>query len=104
MYRRNHSRFLDIRMRHRDVLQRDRTDPFASGLDDVLRPVGDFHEAVWIDRGDVASGEPAVRVQGAAWLVTEIRTRDPGPAHQEVPECGAIPRQLVTVAVNNLHI
>ena len=46
----------------RDVLQRDRADPFAAGLDHVLRAVGDLHEAVGIDGRDVAGGEPAVGV------------------------------------------
>jgi hypothetical protein len=48
------------RVRHRDVLQVDGADPLAAGLDHVLAAVGDLHEAVGVDGGDVAGGEPAV--------------------------------------------
>ena len=51
-----------------DVLQIDRRDPFAAGLDHVLRAVGDLHVAVGVDRGDVAGGEPAVGVERRARL------------------------------------
>jgi hypothetical protein len=56
----------DGRMRHRGVLEVDGADPFAARLDDVLRAVGDLHEAVLVERRDVARGEPAVGERIAA--------------------------------------
>jgi hypothetical protein len=44
---------------HLDVLEVDRTDPFAAGLDHVLAAVGDLHVAVGVNRRDVARREPA---------------------------------------------
>ena len=64
----DHRRLGHIRVRHRDVFQRDRADPFAARLDHVLRPVGDFHEPVGIDRRHVAGGEPAIGIERAARL------------------------------------
>src|SRR3546814_1833105 len=47
------------------VLDIDRAHPFATRLDDVFLAVGDAHEAVLVYRGDIASVEPAVRIQCA---------------------------------------
>ena len=48
-------------MTDRGVLERDRADPLAAGAHHVLRPIGDVHVSVRVDRGDVASREPAPR-------------------------------------------
>jgi hypothetical protein len=71
------------RVRHRDVLQVDRADPLAAGLDHVLAAVGDLHEAVGVDGGHVAGREPAVH-QHVAALVLEVAGDDPRPLHQQV--------------------
>ena len=49
-----------VGVRHGEVLDLDRGNPFAAGLDDVLQPVGELHVAVGVDRADVAGAEPAV--------------------------------------------
>ena len=48
------------RVGHQRVLQLDRADPLAAGLDDVLGPVGQREEAVGGERADVAGAQPAV--------------------------------------------
>ena len=70
-------------MRHRDVLEVDRADPFAAGLDHVLAAVGDLHVAVGVDRGDVAGREPAVDQRVAAFAL-EVARDDPRAAHQQL--------------------
>ena len=55
--------FRDRGMADREVLQVDRRNPFAAGLDDVLGAVGNPHVAVRIDGGDVAGVEEAVLVE-----------------------------------------
>src|SRR5574339_206986 len=52
----------DRRVRDRDVLQVDRADPLAAGLDHVLRAVGDLDVAVGVDGAHVAGGEPGPSV------------------------------------------
>jgi hypothetical protein len=46
----DHGGLLHGRVAHRDVLEVDRRDPLAAGLDDVLAAVGDLHEAVGVHR------------------------------------------------------
>ena len=48
------------RVRHQVVLQLDRGDPLAAGLDDVLGAVGQGQETVRGERADVAGAQPAV--------------------------------------------
>ena len=57
---RDDRRLRDAVVAHQAVLERDGGDPLAAGLDDVLRAVRDPHEAVGVDRGDVARAQPAV--------------------------------------------
>src|SRR5690606_20869106 len=75
------------RVGHGDVLHVDGTDPLATGLDHVLAAVGDLHEAVSVDGGHVASGEPALALrvvaQRVAALSLEVAGNDPGTAHQQ---------------------
>src|SRR3546814_6072306 len=64
------------------VLDIDRAHPFATRLDDVFLAVGDAHEAVLVYRGDIASVEPAVRIQCAR--IAEIVALDhPGSADED---------------------
>src|SRR2546423_12910452 len=92
----------DRRMRHGDVLQIDRADPFAARLDHVLRAIGDLHKAVRVDGGHVARGKPSV-AQGIAARALEVFLEYPGPAHEEIAEGLAVARQLLALPVHDLH-
>jgi hypothetical protein len=80
-------------MANRQILNLDRGNPLAAGLDDVLGTVGDLHVAELIDMGDVTGVEPALRVEllGAAALV--IGGGDGRAAHLEPAEGLAVPGQ-----------
>src|SRR5699024_10842434 len=52
--------FLDARVVEDRVLHVDRPDPLATGLDDVLEPVGDLEIAVLVDDTDVTGSPPSV--------------------------------------------
>ena len=93
----------DLRVRHRDVLEVDRADPFAAGLDDVLAAVGDLHVAVGVDRGDVAGREPAVHERVAAFVLEVLETIH-GPRTSSSPRDLAVPRQLLAVVADDLHV
>src|SRR5882672_6547360 len=93
----------DRRVRHRDVLEVDRADPFAARLDHVLRAVGDLDVAVGIDGADVAGREPAL-AQWIAALALEITLDDPRAAHLQVAEGLAVPRQLLAVLADDAHV
>src|SRR5438132_4507305 len=56
----DHRRLEHRRVRHQCVLQLDRGDPLAAGLDDVLRAVGELEVPVFVDGPDVAGAEPSV--------------------------------------------
>src|SRR6185436_35039 len=99
----DHRRLRDRRMRHRDVLEVDRADPLAAGLDHVLRAVGDLDIAVRVDGAHVPGREPAVFERIAA-LALEVALDHPGPAHLQVAEGLAIPRQLGAVLVDDAEV
>src|SRR5208283_5091126 len=103
MQRCDHRGLGDVGVGHRDILQRYRADPFATGFDNVFGTIGDFHHAVEVDGGDVAGGEPAIRVERAAGLVTIIGVAYPRAAHFQVAERDAIPGQFLAVAVDDFH-
>ena len=56
----DHGRFENVRMGHDDVLEVDRGDPLAAGLDDVLRAVGDAEVAEFVEGAHVAGSQPPV--------------------------------------------
>ena len=72
----DHRRLGDVGMADREVLELDRGDPFAAGLDHVLVAVGDLHVAVRVDRRDVAGVEEALVVEDVAALALEIGLGD----------------------------
>src|SRR4029078_3977889 len=76
----DHRRLRDRRVRDRDVLQVDRADPLAAGLDHVLRAIGDLHVALGVERGHVAGGKPAV-LQRIPALPPLIATGPPARPH-----------------------
>src|SRR6478672_4564891 len=49
-----------LRVRHDRAFQFDGGDPLATGLNDVLRAVHDRHEAIRVNRRDIAGFEPAI--------------------------------------------
>src|SRR6266850_418787 len=93
----------DRRMRDGDVLEVDRADPLAARLDHVLRAVGDLDVAVGIDGADITRGEPLV-AQRIAALALEIALDDPRPAHLQVAEGLAVPRQLLAVLADDAQV
>src|SRR5438067_1426266 len=99
----DHRRLGDRRMRYRDVLEIDRADPFAARLDHVLRAVGDLNIAVGIDGAYVAGREPAIPQRVAA-LALEVALDHPRPAHLQIAESLAIPRQVFAVLVDDAHV
>ena len=83
----------DRRMAHERVLERDRRDPLAARLDEVLRAVLHLDEAVGMDRDDVAGLEPAVvRPAVGALVRLEVRRGDRRAAHLELAHRLAVPR------------
>src|SRR6185312_1625496 len=96
----------DIGMAHRRVLDVDRADPFAAGLDDVLAAVDDLHIALLVDRRDVAGAEPALVVEGrrARRLIVEIAADDPRAAHQQLAARLAVTRLHLAVGRHHLHV
>src|SRR3546814_4251611 len=62
-------------MPYRDILDLDRTDPFAARLHDILRAVGDLHIAFGVDRADVAGVEKTFLVEHVAALAAIIGAR-----------------------------
>ena len=74
-------------MRHEVVLQLDRGDPLAAGLDDVLGPVGEGDEAVGRQGADVAGTQPAVaELARVGLLVAEVGGGHPGAAHLQLAD------------------
>ena len=78
----DHRRLGDARVGHQQVLEVDRGDPLAAGLDQVLGPVADADAAASVDLDDVAGLEPAVvgeLLGAAAAVVGGARPTVPGP-------------------------
>ena len=73
-----------VGMAHHRILELDRRDPLAAGLDDVLGAVRDGHVTLAVERADVAGAEPAV-VELRWVLVLVVRARDPRPADLDSP-------------------
>ena len=102
---RDHGRLGDRRVRHQRVLEVDRRDPLAAGLDHVLRAVLDHHVALGVERGDVAGLEPAV-VGPALGLLGRlvVAGRDPGAAHLELAHRLAVPGDLLAVVADRAQL
>ena len=92
-----------LRMAAGRVLQGDRADPFAAGLDEVFRPVDDRHVAVRIDRGNVAGLEPALRVERVARAL-EVSRGDPGRLGAEMADRHAVVRQGPLLVVDDAEL
>ncbi|PAV72391.1 hypothetical protein WR25_15958 [Diploscapter pachys] len=97
-----HGGFGDRRVGHGDVFQVDRADPLATGLDHILGAVGDLHEAVRVEGGDIPGGEPAIDQR--AGLDAEVPLDHPVATHQQ-GACGlAVTQQLVAMLVHDFQV
>ena len=95
--------FEDVGVGHRKVLDLDRGDPLAAGLDHVLRTVGQLHESVRVDRADVARAEPSVFVDDLTALAFEVARDDPVAAHLQLADRDAVVRRVAPVAADELE-
>ena len=86
----NHCRFCYIGVGEGKILQVNGTDPFAAGLNDVLRAIGNLHEAIGVDGGYIAGGEPAVRRKRIPTFTLKVFAHDPGATHQQIAEGFAV--------------
>src|ERR1022692_1207679 len=87
-----------VRVGHQGVLQFHGGDPLAAGLDYVLRPVGEPHEAEPVDGADVAGTQPAVPELGRV-VILVVRPGHPGAAALDLAARLAVVRQhLAAVA------
>ena len=93
----------DRRVRHQVAFELHRRDPLPTRLDDVLRAVGDLDVAVGGDAGDVAGAQPAV-VELLGRGVAVVRRGDPRPAHLDLADRLAVPRQHVAVVVDDAQL
>src|SRR6185437_13003497 len=93
-----------VGMRHGEVLDVDRGNPLAAGLDDVLQPVGELDEAVRVDRAHVARAEPAVLVDRSRALALEIAGNHPVSPHLQFPDRNAVVRQVGPIAAGELEV
>ena len=59
-------------VRHGEVLDLDRGNPLAAGLDDILQPVGKLDVTIGINRANVTRAKPAILVYDLATLALEI--------------------------------
>src|SRR5690242_9051672 len=88
--------FGDRGVTHERVLERDRADPLAPGLDEVLGAILDLDVTARVDGDDVAGPEPAIRCETVGRLRTlVVRTSDPGAAHLELTHRLPVPGKLV---------
>ena len=96
------------RVRHGHVFQINRADPFTARLDHIFTAIRNLHEALSVDLGHVAGGKPflAILVCGKrlCTFTAEVTVDHPMPAHQQVAESLAIPRQFFAIVTDNFHI
>src|SRR5271166_1595136 len=86
MWHADHRCLSDGGMLYSKILQLDGTDPFATGLDDILRTVGDLHVTVGVQGGHVAGGKPAAGPQDITTLTPEIGGEIEGPRTSRSPK------------------
>jgi hypothetical protein len=94
----DHRRFGDGGMAHQRVLQVDRADPLAAGLDEVLRPVGDAHVAVRVHARHVAGAKPAVLGKALGSVDAVIAAGDERALHLHFADRLAVPRRDALLA------
>src|SRR5207253_10847724 len=90
----------DRRVTHERVLERDRADPLAPGLDEVLGAILDLDVAARVDGDDVAGAEPAIRREAVRRVrALVVRASDPGTAYLELTHRLPVPGHLVARVV-----
>jgi hypothetical protein len=77
----DHRGFGHARASHGEVLHVDRTDPFATRLDDVLGAIGEANQIVVVKYSYVAAVEPAILKQRV--FITVVAADDPWAASHE---------------------
>ena len=101
--------FRNIFMIHSRILNFNRADPFASGLNHVLGSVCYFQEAVRTDAGNITRIEPAVFINGT-FLVTghigEPIVAFGHPRSSDFQRAGrfAIPGKRPAAVIKNTHL
>src|SRR6267378_4168100 len=94
---------------HERVLERDRADPLAAGLDEIFGAVLDLDVAARIDGDNVAGAEPAIRgesVRGLRALVVRASSRCavPGSLAHPLPVPGhVVPRVVLRANLDERH-
>src|SRR5207237_1932062 len=92
--------FGDRGVTHERVLERDRADPLAPRLDEVLGAILDLDVAARVDGVAVAGVEPAMRRDTVRRLrAPVVRASDPGTAHLELTHRLPVPGHLVARVV-----
>ena len=101
----DHRRFLHGGVAHEGVLHRDRADPLAARLDQVLGAVGQVQVPLRVDGDHVAGLEPAV-VRPAVLRALHVRVGrgDPRTPDLELALGLAIPRHLAAALVDAAHL
>src|SRR5690554_6367587 len=80
----------------------DGTDPLTAGFDHILGTVGDTHETVFIQSGDIAGIEPALGIQRTG-VAAEIALHRPRSAHHQSTGAVAIGRQGFALFIHHLE-
>ena len=105
----NDGGFRNIFVIHSRILDLNRADPFASGLNHILGSVGYFQEAVRTDAGNITRIEPAVLINGAS-LVTRhigepvVAFGHPGASDFQCAGRFPIPGKFPAAVIKNAHL
>src|SRR5207244_10539867 len=75
-------------------------DPLATGLDHVLRAVGDLDGSAAVGGGDVPRAQPACIELLVARLVLEVARGDPRSAHLDLSRRVPVPGHLAAVVAH----
>ena len=84
---------------HQLVLEVDRGDPFATGLDEILGPIADAHASALVDADDVAGAEPAVVGELVGARPAVVGGGDPGAADLELSHRLVVPGDQRSIVV-----
>src|SRR4051794_35976972 len=85
------------------LLERLRTDPFAAGFYDVLRPIDYMQGVIGIDRGHVTGGQPAIGGLRGDLGPAEIAAGDPVSAHLQKPRRRPVSWQTAAEIINDAN-
>ena len=98
----DHGGFFHGRVTHQRVFKIHGTDPFATGLDQVLAAIDELDETVLVDVGHVTRAQPAVGRPSMRLLGhIVVRRRDPRAAHFQLANSHAVVRRLRAVGLDH---